>query len=320
MLCCPAPPVAGVEIIFILLLALIIDVLFGELPSFLHPVVGMGKFISLLLRFAPQRGHLIQLVYGAGLVVATTALFCAASYFLLSYLKEINLIAYIIVAAIVLKSTFSVKKLHQVAMRIEELLLQDNVPRAQVETSSLVSRDTSKLDKSLLVAATVESVAENTCDSFIAPLFYFLFFGVPGAMAYRVANTLDAMIGYHYLPYEYLGKCAARWDDVLNFIPARLGASIMLISAYLSGKSTKGAWRIGWRDHNKTESPNAGWLMSTAAGALRVQLEKVGCYKLGDATWSLSPMTIRSGVKIMRMSALLWMVICIVVEVVRFVC
>jgi adenosylcobinamide-phosphate synthase len=183
---------------------------------------------------------------------------------------------------------------------------------------SLVSRDTSELEKTSLVAATVESVAENTCDSFVAPLFYFLFLGLPGAIAYRVCNTLDAMIGYHG-EYEYLGKFAARVDDVLNFIPARLTALIMVVATCLSRKDMGRAWSIMLRDHNKTESPNAGWTMAVAAGALNMQLEKAGHYRLGDAGASLSPRTISSGVEIMKMSVLLWASICLIVEVMGFV-
>jgi adenosylcobinamide-phosphate synthase len=307
-----------VEIIFVLLLALIIDVTWGELPRSFHPVVGMGKFTSVQLRFAPRQSHLAQLVYGAAILLLTVGLFSAAAYFLLSYLKQINLIVYILVAALLLKSTFSVKELERAATRVKEHLLEGNLQQARTEMRSLVSRDPSDLGKSSLVAATVESVAENTCDSFVAPLFYFLFLGVPGAIAYRVCNTLDAMIGYHG-EYEYLGKLAARVDDVLNFIPARLAALMMVTATYLSRKDMGMAWRIMLRDHDKTESPNAGWTIGAAAGALHVQLEKVEHYRLGDARASLSPQTISGGVEIMKISVLLWASICLIVEVMSFV-
>jgi adenosylcobinamide-phosphate synthase len=307
-----------VEIIFVLLLTLIIDVVWGELHPSLHPVVGMGKFISLQLRFAPRQNHLAQLIYGTVISLLTVGLFSAATYFLLSYLKEINLIVYILVAALLLKSTFSVKELERAAIRVKEHLLEGDLHQARTGMRSLVSRDTSELEKTSLVAATVESVAENTCDSFVAPLFYFLFLGLPGAIAYRVCNTLDAMIGYHG-EYEYLGKFAARVDDVLNFIPARLTALIMVVATCLSRKDMGRAWSIMLRDHNKTESPNAGWTMAVAAGALNMQLEKAGHYRLGDAGASLSPRTISSGVEIMKMSVLLWASICLIVEVMGFV-
>ena len=137
----------------------------------------------------------------------------------------------------------------------------------------------------------MESVAESTCDSLVAPLFYFLLLGVPGAIGYRVVNTLDSMIGYHG-KYEYLGKFAARLDDVLNFIPARLTALLLVLAAFVMKRNGRKAWQTALREHAKTESPNAGWPMAAMAGALDVRLEKVGHYQLGkeNAFWCQRPL------------------------------
>jgi adenosylcobinamide-phosphate synthase len=248
----------------------------------------------------------------------TIALFALPAYFLLSYLMGLNMVAYVLVAAFLLKSTFSLKELHRVAFRVEGFLERGNLSKARVEMKGLVSRDTSKLDEPHLVSATVESVAENTSDSFIAPLLYFLLFGVPGAIAYRVVNTLDAMAGYHG-EYEYLGKFAARLDDGLNFIPARLSGLLMVAAAYLCRRDGKDAWRVMLRDHGKTESLNAGWPMSAAAGALKTRLEKVGHYSLGNANNPLSPQLIFSGIRLMEISALLWIGFCLIVGVMDLV-
>jgi adenosylcobinamide-phosphate synthase len=307
-----------VESIIILLLALAIDLSIGEYPRPLHPVVGMGKVASLGLRIAPRRGRWAQLIYGAGVVILTIALFTLSAYFLLSYLKGLNTVAYVVVAALLLKSTFSLKELWRVALRVKRLLEEGNLSRARVEMKALVSRDTSQLDKPHLVSATVESVAENTSDSFVAPLFYFLLFGLPGAIAYRVVNTLDAMIGYHG-EYEYLGKFAARLDDGLSFIPARLSGLLIVAAAYLCRKDGRNAWQVMLGDHGNTQSLNAGWPMSAAAGALRTQLEKVGHYSLGKANSPLSPQLILPGVRLMVVSALLWVVLCLMVEVMKLV-
>lgn len=306
------------ENIIILLLALAIDLTMGEFPRSLHPVVWMGKVTSLGLRIAPRQGRCAQLIYGAGVIILTIALFALPAYFLLSYLMGLNMVAYVLVAAFLLKSTFSLKELHRVAFRVEGFLERGNLSKARVEMKGLVSRDTSKLDEPHLVSATVESVAENTSDSFIAPLFYFLLFGVPGAIAYRVVNTLDAMIGYHG-EYEYLGRFAARLDDGLNFIPARLSGLLMVAAAYLCRRDGKNAWRVMLRDHGKTESLNAGWPMSAAAGALKTRLEKVGHYSLGNANNPLSPHLIFSGIRLMEISALLWIGFCLIVGVMDLV-
>ena len=302
------------ESIIILLLALAIDLTIGEFPRPLHPVVWMGKVSSLGLRIAPRQGRWAQLIYGAGVVILTIALFALSAYFLLSYLRGLNTVAYVVVAALLLKSTFSLKELWRAALKVKHLLEERSLSRARVEMKALVSRDTSQLDEPHLVSATVESVAENTSDSFVAPLFYFLLFGMPGAIAYRVVNTLDAMIGYHG-EYEYLGKFAARLDDGLSFIPARLSGLLIVAAAYLYRKDGRNAWRVMLADHGNTQSLNAGWPMSAAAGALRTQLEKVGHYRLGNANSPLSPQLILPGVRLMEVSALLWVVLCLMVEV-----
>jgi adenosylcobinamide-phosphate synthase len=306
------------ESIIILLLALAIDLSLGEFPSYLHPVVGMGKLASLGLKISPRRGRRAQLSYGGVVVVLVLAIFVLPTYFLLSYLHGLNTVAYVVVGALLLKSTFSVRGLRRAALRVKELLQGGKLGRARVEVKALVSRDTSRLDEPHLVSATVESVAENTSDSVIAPLFFFLLFGVPGAVGYRVVNTIDAMIGYHG-EYEYLGKFAARLDDGLNFIPARLSGLLLVAAAYLSGGGGKKAWRVMLRDHARTESINAGWPMSAAAGALRTRLEKVGYYRLGDANNPLSPRLIPPALRLMETTVLLWGGFCLIVEVMKLV-
>jgi adenosylcobinamide-phosphate synthase len=218
----------------------------------------------------------------------------------------------VIVGAVIFKTAFSFRGLRQTALRIKRLLQDDNLEQARFELRGLVHRDTRDLTRSWLVSAAVESVAENISDSFIAPLFYFLLFGIPGAIAYRVVNTLDAVVGYHGT-YEHLGKFAARLDDLLNIIPARLTALLIVGSACLSGRNGQKAWRAATGEHAKTESPNAGWPMAAVAGALNVRLEKKGHYKLGRGNAPLTPETIDASVKLIQITALLWTVISIAV-------
>ncbi|MCL0052948.1 cobalamin biosynthesis protein [Dehalococcoidales bacterium] len=304
------------EGIFILVIALIIDITVKELPNRYHPVAWLGRAISQGLSWAPKTDK-AQLLYGAGIVLVMLGLVSGLVYILLFYLRQINMVAYILVSAFLLKLTFSFRGLAMAADRVKELIAQGKLSEARLWLRSLVSRDTTNLDEEHLVSATVESVAENSSDSFVAPLFYFLILGVPGAVAYRVVNTFDAMIGYHG-QWEYLGKFAARLDDVVNFLPARLTGLMIVIAAWLCKRDISGAWQVMLRDHNKTPSPNAGWPMSAAAGALGVQLEKIGQYKLGDNHYPLSAQTISASVQIMRVVALVWSLACLSVEVVRF--
>jgi adenosylcobinamide-phosphate synthase len=284
-------------------------------------VVWIGKVISFLIKGGRRCSSTVQFLYGLGVVLVTVGIFVTPVYFALYYLKDLNSVAYVVIAAVILKTTFSLKELRRAALRVRNLLAKDKLAEARFEIRALVGRDTSKLAKSLMVSATVESVAEGSCDSFFAPLFYFALFGpvgVVGAVAYRVINTLDSMIGHHG-KFEYLGKFAARLDSVVNLIPSRIAALIIVLSSWLCKAKASRAWRIMLRDRRKTESPNAGWTMSAMAGALGVQLEKVGYYKLGDNHNPLSTASIDASLKIAMIAALIWSLAIVLAEVVYHV-
>ena len=305
------------EIILILALALALDLALGDPPNAIHPVAWMGKVISLLERGSHGQRPVGQFLYGILMTLFTMALFIIPVYFIVVYLKSLNLAAYIIVAAILLKCTFSIKGLQHAALKVKELLLKDKLSEARLGLRSLVSRNPD-LPKPLLVSATVESVAENTSDSLVAPLFYFLLFGVPGAIGYRVVNTMDTMIGYHGR-YEYLGKFASRLDDVLNFIPARITALLLVLAAFVTKSNGHNSWQTALREHTRTESPNAGWPMAAMAGALNVRLEKAGHYQLGKGNSVLVPETIDASLKLFLMAVFFWVLICFIVGVIHFV-
>ncbi len=292
----------GYELLAMLPLAVALDLALGEPPTWLHPTVWIGRTVSIADRLAPKSPR-AGLIAGVVVVVLITGAWTAGAFFLLEWLKGLHTIAFFLVGAVMLKTTFSVRMLHGVAADVRDLLLDGNIDQVRARMSSLVSRDPSQLTPELATAAAIESVSENMCDSFIGPWLAFALFGVPGAVAYRAINTLDSMIGYHGR-YEYLGKAAARLDDLVNLIPARIsGVLLVLASTALPGQRAGSAWRIMWRDHGRTESPNAGWAMSGMAGALGVQLEKVGHYRLGDAIRQLEPMDITRTIRSMYLVA-----------------
>ncbi len=306
------------EYIIILGLAIIIDLALGDPPNALHPVAWLGKVISYLARGGTGLPPAAQFIYGIVLVLIALALFVVPVYLILVYLQSISFLAYVVVGGLLFKLTFSVKGLRRAALKIRAPLLRNKLAEARFELRALVSRDTTNLNESQVISATVESLAENSCDSFVAPLFYFLLFGIPGAIAYRVINTFDAMIGYHG-QWEFLGKFAARVDDVANYVPARISALMIVMAAGISNNSMPGAWRIMVRDHNKTPSPNAGWTIGAVAGALGVQLEKRGHYELGDNHFPLSVNTIDASWRIVITAAVGWGLVAIMTEVIRFV-
>lgn len=304
--------------VFVLLAALLIDGVVGDPPNAVHPVAWMGKLIGFLARWCGRCPPAVQFLYGVFVVLATLAVCVVPVVFVLIFLRDVSLLAYVIFGALAFKLSFSLKGLRQAAVKVRDLLATDKAAQARFELRALVGRNTADLDEAGMVSATVESVAENSCDSFFSPLFYFLFFGVPGAVAYRVINTLDNMIG-HRGRYEYIGKFAARLDDVANFVPARLTALTIVLASWIRKKNAAGAWRIMLRDRGNTASPNSGWTMSAMAGALGVQLEKVGHYRLGDHDPSGEGLTlslIGSSLKVMMTAAVVWTLIVVAAEVI----
>ena len=267
-----------------LLLALALDLAAGEPPNRLHPTVWIGKTVALAERIAPgpHSSSTVQLAAGAVMGLLIPAAWAAAAWTVSYGLLQLHPLAYLVVVAAILKTTFSVRMLHRVAADIGRILSSGDLIEARRRMSALVSRDTSQLTIGQMAAGAIESVAENITDSIVGPLLAFALFGLPGALAYRAINTLDSMVGYHGR-YEYLGKASARLDDIVNLVPARMTALMLwLATVALPGMSARRAWRIMLAHRGRTESPNAGWTMAAMAGGLDVTLEKVGHYRLGD--------------------------------------
>ena len=261
-------------------LALAIDLAVGEYPSALHPVVWMGRCISFLEGQAPRAGRIRQLAWGALMALAVPALFAGGAALLLAGSHRLGL-AGVPLEALALKSTFALRELGEAGARVSDALRRGAVGEAREGLRALCSRDPSRLDPPQLAAAAIESLAENASDSVVAPVFWYLLLGLPGAFAYRTANTLDARIGYHG-SHEWLGKVAARLDDLWNLLPARLTALLLLLAGLFCGADVRRGARVLRRDGGLTESPNAGRPMAAVAGLLGVQLEKVGHYRLGE--------------------------------------
>jgi adenosylcobinamide-phosphate synthase len=282
-----------------LALALAWDLSLGEPPNAIHPVVGIGKIISFLERIAPKANRVVQFLYGLAVALLLPATAAAGAYFLAQWLKELWVPAYIVVVAILLKTCFSIRGLQTSANDVRLSLEKNDSSGASKNLTSLVSRDTTQLTPEQSASAAIESVAENTTDSFVAPWLYFAIFGLPGAIAYRAVNTLDAMIGYHG-KYEYLGKASARLDDLLNLVPSRMAALTIAAVSPLTRDSMKRSLKTLFKEGHHTESPNAGLTMAAMAGALGVKLEKVGHYILGMGLRPPTPADITKSIRIMK--------------------
>ncbi len=284
-------------------IALAVDLAAGEYPATLHPVVWMGRVVTFLEARAPRAGRLRQLTWGTFTAVAVPALFAAAAALLIAETRGLGW-AGVPLEALALKSTFALRELGRAGARVREALHRGALSEARAGLRALCSRDPAQLDSPQVAAAAVESLGENASDSIVAPVFWYLVLGLPGAFAYRAANTLDARIGYHG-QYEWLGKVAARLDDLWNIVPARLTALLLLGAGLLCGADVRRGAHILARDGGTTESPNAGRPMAALAGLLGIELEKVGHYRLGDPVNEIGPEQIGAAWRVVSVAAFL---------------
>lgn len=238
--------------------ALFLDIVFGEPHNSVHPVVWIGELIGFLDKRMPR-------TIIAGLF--TVLIVCSFGLLTAFGVSYTGILMFLIVPFL-LKSTFSITSLYTHVKRCDT----DDLETLKRSASMIVSRDTSTLTKEELYSAAIESLAENFVDGVISPLFYYVLFGLPGALVCRCVNTMDAMIGYRTEKYEKFGKVAARLDDILNFIPARF--SILIFAIVSPVKCIHSAFRYGGIKINGT------WSIACISGILDIRLRKRGVYDI----------------------------------------
>jgi len=295
-----------VDSLLIFILAFLIDAVFGEFPDRIHPTVWIGKIIVYFKPKFKSANPRIEKVNGVILCLLVILLVAVPVGLLLFGIRLFfGWVPYIVVSAILLETTFAVRCMRQYTVPIAEALKNKDVDKARKGLYYIVRRDPTKLNEQQIASATVESIAESTTDGITTPFFFFALFGVLGAFAFRVINTLDSMVGYKDPEHMNIGWFSATLDTIANYIPARLTAILMVAAVALLGENWRESWRILQRDKTKTNSVNAGWTMSAMAGALGVQLEKSGHYTLGDKG-DISPAHIRRALRIMELTAFLF--------------
>ena len=265
---------------------------------------------------APQGGAAASLVYGALTTAASVGLLGLGGQWLSRQLR-FRWQGWLVEAAI-LSLLLAWRGLMRAGEDVARQIDRGNLPEARRQLGwHLVSRDVSQLDESQIAAATIESLAENSSDSIVAPLFWFGAGGLPAALVYRFVNTADALLGYRDPEREWLGKSAARLDDIANLIPSRLTALLIIVGAPIATGNRARAWRIWRRDARKTASPNAGQPMSAAAGALGVVLEKTGHCRLGKGLPRPTAQDIRRGRRLFSGSILLGLLAAVAITLVN---
>lgn len=261
----------------------VLDLLIGD-PHFIpHPVRLIGSLISFLdkrlnsdVKYNSSENEANLTKYKRGVLLAFTVIFAtfAVSVIILVAAYSINLYAEGIVEAVMTWQILATKCLRVESMRVYDALSTDGVDAGRRAVSMIVGRDTSVLDEAGVTRAAVETIAENTSDGVIAPMLYTAIGGPVLGFVYKAVNTMDSMLGYKNDKYMYFGRFAARLDDVVNFIPARISAYLMIAAAFIGGRQFDGrnAYRIFKRDRFNHASPNSAQTESVCAGALRVQL------------------------------------------------
>ncbi len=269
------------EAVYVVLLGFLIDLALGD-PSWMpHPVVYIGKLISLCekyLRKAFPKTEKGEFTAGIFLTIIVIGIATILPYYILLWADYINPWLKYMLEVFWCWQIFAAKSLGQAAKKVGDGIGRNDIQGARKYLSYIVGRDTQDLDFKQIIKAVCETVAENTSDGIIAPMFYLLIGGVPMGFFYKAGNTLDSMVGYKSERYINFGKVSAIFDDILNFIPARITGFVMCMAAFICGLDGKNAFRIFFRDRKNHVSPNAGNPESACAGALRVQL-------LGDASY-----------------------------------
>ncbi|AIR02163.1 adenosylcobinamide-phosphate synthase [Pluralibacter gergoviae] len=255
-------------------LAWLLDVIIGDPPRWPHPVRWIGNLINLIQRGVRRVCHSDRaLRIGGGLmwlcVVGTTwsvswgvLLLARAAHPWLGWGLEVWMIF----------TALAGRCLATAAREVERPLRAGDLAESRLKLSWIVGRDTSQLQPEQINRAVVETVAENTVDGIITPLFFLLLGGAPLAMAYKAINTLDSMVGYKHQKYRAIGMVSARMDDLANYIPARLSLLLLSVAAAVCGNDARRALRVGWRDRYSHSSPNCAWAEAPVAGALGIRL------------------------------------------------
>lgn len=297
---------------WLLLCAFGLDLLLGDPRRLPHPVVYIGELITRLE--IPLAGLLRNRRFaGVLLTLGTLSITGAVAWGMLALAEQIHPWLYVFVWVWLGYTTLALRSLHRESREVVKWVAAGDLGEARRALSLIVGRDTSQLDEEAILRACLETVAENTSDGVVAPLFYLSLGGPVAALLYKAASTLDSMVGYRNDRYRELGWASAKLDDLLNLIPARLTGMLMVLAAFPLGLNPWAALKVMLRDARKTSSPNAGFPEAAAAGALGVQFggpavyfgQRVDKPTLGDADRPITLRSYRQMVGLLYLTALL---------------
>ena len=302
------------ESILIVISAVILDLLVGDPKNKFHPTSWIGSLIAKLVPIIQNKSPRREKFGGIILVIFLTTLVTTLLVFLEVAIQNIafdfiGIIVSVIVGVILLKTTIAIRGMEKHAMAVMESIERNDLDAARNNLSMIVKRNTKNLDKNHVLSGTLESISENTVDGVTGPLFYFAFFGIPGAFIYRIINTIDSMIGYKTSIFTNVGWFGANCDKILNYLPSRITSLMMVIGAMILGNDWRKSYKIMKRDGKNTESPNAGYPMAALAGALGTRFEKIAHYSVGEGNIELTKSHLRSAIALMKVTSILFCII-----------
>lgn len=311
--------------IYGVLLGFILDIIIGDPHRLPHPVRWIGSFISLCESKVRKTFKGKGLIFGGLMItVLTVGLSVAVPLIILYFAYSISRFIGLLFEGVICFYMLALKSLRTESMRVYNALEKGDTEGARKAVSYIVGRDTQFLDDRGITKAAVETVAENTSDGVIAPLFYMIIFGAVGGCVYKAVNTLDSMLGYRDEKYIYIGRIPARADDVLNFIPSRISALLMIFSSVVLRYDCKNALKIFIRDRYKHKSPNSAQTEAVCAGALDIQLAGDAYYfgklykkpYIGDNIREIEPTDIIRANRLLYSSALIGLITGIIIRLV----
>jgi adenosylcobinamide-phosphate synthase len=302
----------------VIVLALVLDLALGDPRWLPHPVVMIGRLIS-ALESALRTSIRHERSAGVLLLVLTVGISAGVAWLLLQAALLLHPLAGFAVAVFLSATCLAARSLHHESALVARALRSGDIAEARVKLSRIVGRDTDNLDEGEIWRALVETVAENSADGIIAPLFWLTLGGPVAGMAFKAVSTLDSMVGYKNERYLQLGWASARMDDLVNFIPARLTALLMIVGSPLIGLSARNALAVTLRDRLNHPSPNSAHPESAAAGALGIRLGGTSTYAgmvsvkqyIGDPLHPIDGRAYRSMIKLMYSATLLMAIICL---------
>ena len=299
------------ESVIIIGFAILLDLILGDPKNRYHPTAWIGNLIGTITTRIRNENQNLEKFSGIFIILIpisiSTIILIGLQYGIdFINIEFLSILVSLISGIILFKLTIAIKGMERHALAVLDAVEKNELNKARTNLSMIVKRNTKNLDKNHILSGTLESLSENIVDGITGPMFYFSIFGLPGAFAYRIVNTVDSMVGYKTQMFKNLGWFGANCDNILNYIPSRLTGLTIVLGSMLLGYDWKNCYEIFKRDGKKTDSPNAGYPMAAFAGALGTKFEKLEHYSLGTGDNEITSKKVKDAITLMKVTSLLF--------------